>query len=72
MAILVSDLLRKLDAIPKSVLEDIKSELQNISYSENCYGDDYDISSRVVSLEEACDVIDKHISGKENTDVSNN
>ena len=28
MAILVSDLLRKLDAIPKSVLEDIKSEIK--------------------------------------------
>lgn len=70
MAILVSDLLRKLDAIPKSVLEDIKSELQNISYSENCYGDDYDVASRVVSLEEACDLINKHISRKENTDGS--
>ena len=72
MAILVSDLLRKLDAIPKSVLEDIKAEIQCVSYHENCYGDDYDDTSMVVSLEDVYKVLDKHISGKGNTDGSNN
>ena len=60
MAISVSDLLRKLDAIPKSVLEDIKSELW--MEGMNMTGEYQGVWVRFRDIER---VIDKYISGKE-------
>ena len=51
MAILVSDLLKKLDAVPMSVIEDIKAEIRSLkgTFPSEIY----------------LKIIDKHISGKE-------
>lgn len=49
----------------KKVLEDIKAEIENEAYHEDCYGEFYDSSSMVVNLEDVFKVIDNHISGKD-------
>ena len=63
MAILVSDLLRKLDAIPKSVLEDIKAEIEKAKWVDkdtrlvrNCNASGLDV---------ALDIIDKHMKSED-------
>ena len=58
MAILVSDLLRKLDAIPKSALEDIKSEIEKDSLS--------DVNgSKFIFVKRVNEIIDKHMESEE-------
>ena len=75
MAILVSDLLKKLDAVPMSVIEDIKAEIETEygSYDICEYYEDYDYEENDISeyqyvgtVADIIKIIDKHC-GKENT-----
>ena len=48
-----------------SVLEDIKADIKNKGYKEL---DNDIVVSAIVSVDDVIDIIDRHISGKENTD----
>lgn len=49
--------------VPMSVIEDIKAEIEEVGYAKDEYGS---IRADVLRVWKVLDIIDKHISGKEN------